>query len=167
MRRAQRARAACRLTPLRVPSVVVLCLEVVLGAACAPSASDAPPPLQGPSADQKTFWATLQTHCGKAYPGTVDDVTEYYRAGFEGRALIAHFRECSPERIHIALHENDDRSRNRLLTRADGTLRLKHDHRHKDGIGDATSQYGGDAPLPGLANRRQYISRMKCLFQVT
>lgn len=104
--------------------------------------------------EQESFWATLQSHCGKAYAGSVDDVTEYYREGLEGKALVAHFRECSADRIHIALHENDDRSRNWILTKAGDTIRLKHDHRHEDGTEDKISQYGGDAPKPGLPNRQ-------------
>lgn len=120
---------------------------LVLVPACAP----APAP---PAAEQEAFWTTLQTHCGKAYAGVVDDTTEYYRAGLEGRRLVAHFRECTPDRMHIALHENDDRSRNWILTRVNGTIRLKHDHRHEDGTEDRVSQYGGDAPVPGLANRQ-------------
>ena len=114
--------------------------------------------VSGPSGtltpEQDTFWATLQTHCGKAYACSVDDVTEYYREGLEGKVLVAHFRECSADRIHIALHENDDRSRNWILTKAGDTIRLKHDHRHEDGTEDKISQYGGDAPKPGLPNRQ-------------
>lgn len=114
--------------------------------------------VSGPSGtltpEQETFWASLQSHCGKAYAGTVDDVTEYYREGLEGKALVAHFRECSADRIHIALHENDDRSRNWILTKAGDTLRLKHDHRHEDGTEDKITQYGGDAPKPGLPTRQ-------------
>lgn len=126
---------------------------VVLSAACGGS-SETLVPVTITAEAQEAFWATMQTHCGKAYAGRVDDATEYYRAGLEGKALVAHWRECSPTRIHIALHENEDRSRNWILTKADGVLRLKHDHRHEDGTEDEISQYGGDAPLPGLANRQ-------------
>lgn len=104
--------------------------------------------------EQEAFWARLQTHCGHAYAGSVSDVTDYYRAGLEGRALVVHVRQCTPERMHIALHENQDRSRNWILTRTAGTIRLKHDHRHEDGTEDTVSQYGGDAPVPGLPTRQ-------------
>jgi hypothetical protein len=124
-------------------------------ASTAPSTPSAPPRSDGRLApEQEQFWNALQSHCGNAYAGRVDDVTEYYREGLEGKALIAHFRECTPDRIHIALHENDDRSRNWILTLADGTIRLKHDHRHEDGTEDAVTQYGGDAPAPGLPERQ-------------
>ena len=120
-----------------------------------PAPSTSAPPADGRLApEQETFWNKLQAHCGQAYAGTVDDVTEYYREGLEGKALIAHFRECAPGRIHIALHENEDRSRNWILTLADGTVRLKHDHRHEDGTEDSVTQYGGDAPVPGLPERQ-------------
>lgn len=31
-----------------------------------------------------------------------------------------------------------------MITRQDGGLRLKHDHRHEDGTDDPLTQYGGD-----------------------
>ncbi len=104
--------------------------------------------------EQEAFWARFAAYCGGAYGGTVSDVTPYYRAGLEGRALVMHVLECSDDRIHAALHENDDRSRNWILTRVGGTIRLKHDHRHEDGSEDTVTQYGGDAPVPGLAHRQ-------------
>jgi hypothetical protein len=141
---------------MRLTKLFVAGFLVVI-AACGP-ADPEKGLVSGPSGtltpEQEAFWASLQAHCGKAYAGTVDDVTEYYRAGLEGKALVAHFRECSADRIHIALHENDDRSRNWILTRAGDTIRLKHDHRHEDGTEDEISQYGGDAPKPGLPTRQ-------------
>ncbi len=137
---------------------LVMATVVVGAAACggAPGSGTATPGSgrTGTAPEQNAFWAKLQVHCGKAYPGSVSDVTEYYREGLEGKALVAHVRECAPDRIHIALHENEDRSRNWILTRTNGTLRLKHDHRHEDGKPDSVSQYGGDAPGPGLAERQ-------------
>jgi len=124
-------------------------------AACSPSSgSTLETGPGGLTPEQEAFWTSMQEHCGNAYAGRVDDVTEYYRAGLEGRALVAHFRECSDDRMHIALHENDDRSRNWILTKSNGTLRLKHDHRREDGTEDQISQYGGDAPQPGLPTRQ-------------
>jgi hypothetical protein len=104
--------------------------------------------------EQEAFRARFVEHCGRACPGTVSDVTEYYRAGLEGRALVMRVVECREDRIHAALHENDDRSRNWILTRVGGTIRLKHDHRHEEGTKDAITQYSGDAPVPGLPHRQ-------------
>jgi len=104
--------------------------------------------------EQEAFWDALSVHCGNAYAGSVADATEYYRPNLEGRAAVIHFFECSDERLHIPLHLDDNRSRNWILTRTGGTLRLKHDHRHDDGTEEAISQYGGDAPVPGLPSRQ-------------
>jgi hypothetical protein len=106
------------------------------------------------AAEQEVFWAALQQFCGNAYPGRVSDVTPYYREGVEGRQLVAHFLDCSAGRIHIALHIDDNRSRNWILTRAAGTIRLEHHHRGPDGSEEDVTRYGGDAPVPGLPVRQ-------------
>jgi hypothetical protein len=120
-------------------------------------AAAAPVTLADPDAippEQHAFWSALQAHCGRAYAGRVSDITPYYRPGLEGRALVIHFRECSDDRMHIPLHVDTDRSRNWILTRVAGTIRLKHDHRREDGSEDEVTQYGGDAPGPGLPTRQ-------------
>lgn len=96
----------------------------------------------------------MSAHCGRAYRGSVSDVTEYYRDGVVGREARIHFFECSDDRLHVAFHLDDDRSRNWILTRTAGTLRLKHDHRNPDGTEEEITQYGGDAPVPGLPTRQ-------------
>jgi hypothetical protein len=108
---------------------------------------------EGSAAEQDAFWRALETHCGNAYRGRVDDATSYYESAREGAAVM-HFMECSEDRIHIPFHLGDNRSRNWILTRVDGTIRLKHDHRNPDGTEEEISQYGGDAPVPGLATRQ-------------
>jgi hypothetical protein len=104
--------------------------------------------------EQRAFWQKLEGFCGQAFAGRVSDVTDYYREAIVGRKLIAHGVSCGDERIHVALHVDDDRSRNWILTRVDDTIRLKHDHRHPDGTEEEISQYGGDAPVPGLPERQ-------------
>ncbi len=104
--------------------------------------------------EQQAFWDRLQTLCGQAFPGQVSDVTDYYHDALVGRELIAHGVSCDEKSMHIALHVDADRSRNWMLTIVDGTIRLKHDHRHPDGREESTSQYGGDAPVPGLPARQ-------------
>lgn len=107
-----------------------------------------------PVAEQDAFWAALTAHCGKAYRGKVSDATPYYQERMAVEVAVIHFFSCSEDRIHIPLHMDDDRSRNWILTRVNGTIRLKHDHRHADGTEDTITQYGGDAPVPGLATRQ-------------
>ncbi len=104
--------------------------------------------------EQEAFWARLMEHCGSAYPGSVVDHTPYYASAAAYETVVAHFRECSQDRIHVPMHMDEDRSRNWILTRVGGTIRLKHDHRHEDGSEEEISQYGGDAPPPGLPHRQ-------------
>lgn len=104
--------------------------------------------------EQEAFWSALAAHCGRAYEGEISDVTPYYRDGVVGRRAVIHVFDCSDDRIHVPFHLDDNASRNWILTRVDGTLRLKHDHRNPDGTEEEISQYGGDAPVPGLATRQ-------------
>jgi len=106
------------------------------------------------AAEQEEFWTALQGHCGNAYAGHIDDATSEYREQLGGRELKIHFRTCSDSIMHIPLHVDDDRSRTLILSKARNTLRLKHDHRLQDGTDDEITQYGGDAPRPGLPDRQ-------------
>ncbi|TVR92360.1 MAG: hypothetical protein EA418_13345 [Wenzhouxiangellaceae bacterium] len=117
------------------------------------SQADAPA-VERLGAEQQAFWRKLERFCGQAFAGRVSDVTAYYREALTDRQLLAHGVYCSAERIHIALHVDDNRSRNWILTVADDNIRLKHDHRYPDGQEEAISQYGGDALVPGLAERQ-------------
>jgi hypothetical protein len=123
-----------------------------------PDSGSAAPPVAaatGPaSPEQDAFWARWAPLCGNAYPGRLSDVTPYYRDGVEGREMVMHVLECGDDRIHAAFHIDDNRSRNWILTRTGGTIRLKHDHRHADGTEEEITQYGGDAPVPGLPSRQ-------------
>ncbi|MCH8556311.1 MAG: hypothetical protein LAT84_00755 [Balneolia bacterium] len=105
------------------------------------------------SSEQLAFWDNIREHCGKAYQGILGDATEYYLP-FDDSNVILHVFNCEEDLTHLALHISDNRSRNLLLTQSEGTLRLKHDHRYEDGREEDITQYGGDAPQPGLAHRQ-------------
>ncbi len=105
------------------------------------------------STEQQIFWDALRQHCGNAYQGELADATPYYLP-FDDSNVILHIRDCSGSAMHLALHIGDDRSRNLMLTKVEGTLQLKHDHRYEDGNEESVSQYGGKAPKPGLVNRQ-------------
>lgn len=108
------------------------------------------PPLP---ADQ--FMARLQALCGKAYEGRVvtNDPSD---AGFAGKPLIMHVRECSVGEVRIPFHVGEDRSRTWIVSRTATGLRLKHDHRHSDGSPDELTMYGGDTTGPGTASRQEF-----------
>ena len=116
-------------------------------------------PAAGPLApEQEAFWARLMEHCGNAYAGDVVNTTPYYEGTRNYERLVAHWWDCSGDRIHIAVHVDDNRSRNWLLTREEGTILLKHDHRDEDGNEEAFTQYGGPAPVPGLPHRQIFLA---------
>ena len=130
-------------------------------AACAPDADQTEPAetqIAAPPA-QDAFFAALSSHCGKAYAGQLvsDDPAD---AGFVGAAMVMHVRECSETRIAVPFHIQQagewDRSRTWLITRTDNGLRLKHDHRHKDGSDDAVTMYGGDTADAGSAAAQDF-----------
>lgn len=111
------------------------------------------------------FMARIAEHCGQAYGGHIaaneppaDDDP------FAGQILVMHVRDCGDGELRIPFHVGDDHSRVWILTRTDAGLRLKHDHRHKDGsddqrLGDGnrtrrtfrlrTGAPGDRAPVPG------------------
>jgi hypothetical protein len=97
---------------------------------------------------QGDFMAALARHCGKAYAGRLVS-SDAADADMAGRAMVVHFRECSPTRMAIPFHVaaadgSWDRSRTWLITRVPAGLRLAHDHRHADGSSDAVTMYGGE-----------------------
>jgi len=92
------------------------------------------------------LWSRLAALCGKAYQGTVvqapaGDTT------FANRSLVMHVRECNDSSVLVPFHVGDNRSRTWVLTRTARGIRLKHDHRHEDGMPDSITQYGGDSRL--------------------
>ncbi len=60
------------------------------------------------SPEQQAFWQQLQSLCGRAFPGRLSDATDFYRQAIEGRQLIAHGVSCDKERIHVALHVDEN-----------------------------------------------------------
>jgi hypothetical protein len=109
---------------------------------------------------QDAFWAALSSHCGQAYGGRLTEGDER-DAEMRGAEMAMHVRECSEREIKVPFHirQDDgtwDRSRTWVLTRTDGGLRLKHDHRHEDGSEDAVTMYGGDTADAGTARAQDF-----------
>lgn len=93
------------------------------------------------------FWNTLQSHCGKAYEGSLALPEE--DENFGGKRLIMHVKSCSDTEIKIPFFVGDDKSRTWILTKNNSILTLKHDHRHEDGSEDDINFYGGTASNAG------------------
>lgn len=115
-------------------------------------------PVASTSTAADAFLANIASLCGQAFAGTVvaDTPAPTGADPFAGKPLVMHVRECNDEEIRIPFHVGDDRSRTWVLTRTDGGLRLKHDHRHADGSDDAITMYGGDTASAGTATRQGF-----------
>ena len=135
-----------------------LALLIALPLAACTTTPDGPPPLPEP---QERFWQALGSHCGNAYAGELASSDER-DDDWRNRAMLAHWAQCSDTRIAIAFHVEEaggnewDRSRTWVVTRTNEGLRLKHDHRHRDGVEDAVTQYGGDTLSSGTARIQDF-----------
>jgi hypothetical protein len=110
------------------------------------------PGARGP---QQPFWGRLQALCGRAYEGRVV-TTDAADRDMAGNRLVMHVAACTPAEVRIPFHVGADRSRTWVISRTNAGLRLKHDHRHRDGTEDARSQYGGDSAGPGTVQRQEF-----------
>lgn len=107
-----------------------------------------------PSA-QDAFFAALSSHCGQTLKGQLASSDEQDREML-GKPMSAHFTSCSADEVRINFGVGEDKSRNWVISRIPGALRLKHIHLHADGSEDALSRYGGDTVAEGTATRQQF-----------
>jgi len=94
------------------------------------------------SSTEDQFTGKIRALCGQAYGGQIvtnDAADEAWRA----ETIKMHVRDCTGDEIKIALHVGENRSRTWILREEDGTLALRHDHRHEDGSPDSLTYYGG------------------------
>lgn len=103
------------------------------------------------------FWASLGALCGNAYGGRVTESVPADTA-MSGAALVMHVRDCSADTIRIPFHVGENRSRTWVLTRTANGIRLKHDHRHEDGVPDSVTMYGGDTRGDGAADAQEFFA---------
>jgi len=115
-------------------------------------------PLAGagePEDPGEAWWQRLQALCGQAFAGEVVRMPEDDTV-FRGQSLVIHVRECSPERVRVPLVVGEDRSRVWVLSRREGRIELKHEHRHADGSFDAVTNYGGLSSNAGSADSQLF-----------
>ncbi len=104
---------------------------------------------------QDQFFTNLSALCGKAYEGSLVSNDEV-DADWAAQKMIIHVRDCSDQEIKIPLHVGENRSRTWIISKQEGGLRLKHDHRHEDGSEDKVTFYGGDTAEAGTAIRQEF-----------
>lgn len=102
------------------------------------------------------FLSSFGSLCGKAYAGRIVSPPVAADEAFAGKPLVMHVASCAPDAVRIPFHVGDDHSRTWVLTRTATGLRLKHDHRHRDGSEDRVTQYGGDATTSPDAERQEF-----------
>ena len=108
------------------------------------------------SSRQGDFLSSFGSLCGKAYAGRIVSPPVAADEAFAGKPLVMHVASCTPDSVRIPFHVGDDHSRTWVLTRTATGLRLKHDHRHRDGSEDRVTQYGGDATTSPDAERQEF-----------
>jgi len=111
------------------------------------------PPLM--AKPQSVFFDSLKKHCGKSYEGQIVKHNKSDESWLKEKKII-HIRDCSDTEIRIPLHVGDNRSRTWIITRTDQGLRLKHDHRHKDGKPETVTMYGGDTKDQGTTTSQSF-----------
>jgi hypothetical protein len=104
---------------------------------------------------QTLFWSRLWALCGHSYAGRVVSADPADREMAASR-LVMHVSTCTPEAVRIAFHVGADRSRTWVIGRTATGLRLKHDHRRRDGSEEVRSRYGGDTVSTGGARRQEF-----------
>lgn len=112
----------------------------------------ASPLLAGP---QDEFFNNLKKLCGKSFEGQVVRFNKSDESWLKEKKVI-HVRDCSSTEIRIPLHVGENRSRTWIVTRTDKGLRLKHDHRHKDGKPEVVTMYGGETKDLGSASSQSF-----------
>ena len=100
------------------------------------------------------FWKNLEKHCGKAYEGKLPE--HITRDDFAGKKLTMHVKSCSTNEIKIPFNVGDNYSRTWILTKKDGIITLKHDHRHENGTSETITFYGGTNTNYGFKNFQMF-----------
>ncbi len=127
-------------------------LAALLLLAALPACAAIVPAAPGP---RQLFFDRLRALCGHAYAGRVASGDAADREMAASR-LVMEARRCSDNEVRIPFHVGDDRSRVWVVSRTAGGLRLKHEHRHRDGSEDTRSRYGGDTVSAGGAGRQEF-----------
>src|SRR5690606_9443645 len=96
------------------------------------------------------FWENLQSHCGKAYEGKL--APHVTNDAFSGKTLTMFVRSCDDGTMTIPFYVGEDKSRSRVLTFENDSIKIKHDHRHEDCSEDQASQYSGTSTNSGTRN---------------
>ena len=107
---------------------------------------------------QDDFWNKLVSLKGLSFSGKLVTGTEPSDKAFMAGGGIMHIWKVSENEIRIPFHIGENHSRTWIITRTIDGLRLKHDHRHKDGSKDDVTMYGGDTFAKGTPIRQEFAA---------
>ena len=119
-------------------SVFLACLVSTIG----------PATFAGQTESQDAFFKQLSSLCGSRFVGQ-SVFPEDPGDGWRDKQLVAHIQSCTADEIRIPFIVGDDHSRTWILSRVEGGIQLKHDHRHADGTADEVTMYGGTTQSAG------------------
>lgn len=105
---------------------------------------------------QDEYFERLTALCGQGAFGGQLVSNDAVDAGFKTATMIMGPATCEAQTVRIPFAVDEDRSRTWVITRTASGLRLKHDHRHRDGSEDTLTQYGGDSLQGGSARRHEF-----------
>ncbi|MEM7327271.1 MAG: hypothetical protein AAF437_00950 [Pseudomonadota bacterium] len=108
-----------------------------------------------PSASAEYFERLTQLCDGNAYAGRLvsqDDAD----ADFADAEMTIGPASCTGLMVRVPFRVGEDRSRTWEITRTTDGVRLKHDHRHRDGSEDTLTQYGGDSAGISTIDRHDF-----------
>ena len=91
---------------------------------------------------QQSFFERISGLCDTRFSGQ-SSFPEDPGDAWRHKQLVAHIETCGANEIRIPFSVGEDRSRTWILSRVEGGLQLKHDHRHIDGTPDKVTMYGG------------------------
>lgn len=110
-------------------------------------------PTASPSA---AYFERLTQLCdGQAYAGRLVS-TDDADADFRDAEMTIGPATCTGLMVRVPFRVGEDRSRTWEITRTTEGIRLKHDHRHRDGTEDILTQYGGDSLATGTSARHDF-----------
>lgn len=109
-----------------------------------------------PPSPEARYFERLSALCnGEAYAGKLVSA-DAVDADFQTADMRMGPATCDGNTILIPFAVGEDRSRTWVMTRTLDGVRLKHDHRHRDGTEDAVTQYGGDSNDNGSVGAQDF-----------
>ena len=107
---------------------------------------------------QDDFWNNLVALEGLSFAGKLTAGTDPGDKEFMAGNAIMHIWKVSESEIRIPFHIGNNHSRTWVISRTANGLKLKHDHRNKDGTDDKVTMYGGNTFAKGTPIRQEFAA---------